>query len=121
MPKTSFFFSDLFCYVACLPCSRAGPQGHPTVPGAEPAVYWAIPFACMLLSIALMPLLAPHLWEHHFGKISLFWGLAFLIPCALVYGASTALYEFLHIILSGLHPLYYSAFHPLYRGWRRAA
>lgn len=98
MPKLPFFLTFSVTLLA-LPAAALASQGHPTVPGAELAVYWAIPFACMLLSIALMPLLAPHLWEHHFGKISLFWGLAFLIPCALVYGASTALYEFLHIIL----------------------
>ncbi|SDF73542.1 sodium:proton antiporter [Desulfovibrio legallii] len=93
------FFLTVPAAVLGLPAAALAAQGHPTVPGAELAVYWAIPFACMLLSIALMPLLAPHFWEHHFGKISLFWGLAFLVPCALVYGFSTALYEFLHIIL----------------------
>jgi len=72
---------------------------HPTIPGPELSAVWVIPFVCMLLSIAIMPLAAPHFWEHHFGKISVFWGLAFLIPCWLVYGFSTALYEFLHIIL----------------------
>jgi Na+/H+ antiporter NhaD/arsenite permease-like protein len=93
------FFLTVPAAVLGLPAAALAAQGPPTVPGAELAVYWAIPFACMLLSIALMPLLAPHFWEHHFGKISLFWGLAFLVPCALVYGFSTALYEFLHIIL----------------------
>ncbi|WP_300967926.1 sodium:proton antiporter, partial [uncultured Desulfovibrio sp.] len=32
-------------------------------------------------------------------KIAVFWGLAFLVPCFIVYGMGTALYEFLHIIL----------------------
>jgi len=53
----------------------------------------------MLLSIAVLPLALPHLWEKHFGKIAAFWGLAFLTPCLLVYGFNVALYEFLHIIL----------------------
>lgn len=73
--------------------------GHPTIPGAQLSAIWVIPFACMLLSIAIMPLALPHFWEHHFGKIAVFWGLAFLVPCFLVYGLGTALYEFLHIIL----------------------
>ena len=72
---------------------------HPSIHGPELSAVWVIPFVCMLLSIAIMPLAAPHFWEHHFGKISIFWGLAFLVPCWLVYGFSTALYEFLHIIL----------------------
>ena len=29
---------------------------------------WALPFAGILLSIALFPLLAPHAWEHHQGN-----------------------------------------------------
>lgn len=73
--------------------------GHPTIPGAQLSAIWVIPFACMLLSIAIMPLALPHFWEHHFGKIAVFWGLAFLVPCFIVYGLGTALYEFLHIIL----------------------
>lgn len=71
----------------------------PTIPGATISAVWVIPFVCMLLSIAIMPLAMPHFWEHHFGKIAVFWGVAFLIPCWIVYGWSTALFEFLHIII----------------------
>lgn len=81
------------------PATVLAAAGHPTIPGAQLSAVWVIPFACMLLSIAIMPLALPHFWEHHFGKIAVFWGLAFLVPCFLVYGLSTALYEFLHIIL----------------------
>ncbi|RJF95023.1 sodium:proton antiporter [Noviherbaspirillum saxi] len=51
---------------------------------------WGIPFAGLLLSIALFPLLAPAFWHHHFGKVTLAWALAFLIPCAVVFGTRTA-------------------------------
>ena len=44
----------------------------------------------MLLSIALCPLTVPHFWEHHFGKVAVFWGLAFLVPCLFVFGFDTA-------------------------------
>jgi len=82
-----------------LPATALAAQEHAAVPGAELSIYWAIPFACMLLSIAIMPLLAPQFWEHHFGKISIFWAMAFLVPCALVFGFSVARYELFHIIL----------------------
>ncbi len=75
----------------------AGDYAH--IPGAELSAMWVIPFACMLLSIAIFPIAAPHFWHHHFGKISVFWALAFLVPCALVYGFSITLYEFLHTML----------------------
>ena len=53
------------------------PDGHPkrsrrgTIPiSVKACPLWSvIPFACMLLSIALMPLLAPDFWHHHFGKV----------------------------------------------------
>jgi len=87
------------CAMLVVPGIALAGTGHPTIPGAELSVLWAIPFVCMLLSIAIMPLTLPHLWEEHFGKIAVFWGLAFLVPCFAVYGIHVALYEFLHIIL----------------------
>ena len=51
---------------------------------------WGVPFAGILLSIALCPLLTPWFWHHHFGKIAAAWALAFLLPFAVVYGPSVA-------------------------------
>jgi Na+/H+ antiporter NhaD/arsenite permease-like protein len=51
---------------------------------------WGVPFAGLLLSIALMPLLVPQFWHHHFGKVSAAWSLAFLLPYALAFGPSAA-------------------------------
>ncbi|WP_442947270.1 sodium:proton antiporter [Noviherbaspirillum sp.] len=58
--------------------------------GGQLSVWWAVPFAGLLLSIAFLPLAAPLFWHHHFGKISLAWALAFLLPCAAVFGIATA-------------------------------
>ncbi|WP_291331097.1 sodium:proton antiporter [Desulfovibrio sp.] len=82
-----------------MPDMALASTGHPSIPGAQLSVLWAIPFVCMLLSIAVLPLALPHLWERHFGKIAACWGMAFLVPCLMIYGFSVALYEFLHIIL----------------------
>jgi len=54
--------------------------------GAELGLTWATPFAGLLLSIAVMPLAAPAVWHHHFGKIAAAWTLALLIPFALSFG-----------------------------------
>ena len=89
----------LISTLICMPEEALAATGHPSIPSAQLSVLWAIPFVCMLLSIAVLPLALPHLWEKHFGKIAAFWGLAFLTPCLLVYGFNVALYEFLHIIL----------------------
>jgi Na+/H+ antiporter NhaD/arsenite permease-like protein len=60
---------------------------------------WAIPFIGILLSIALLPLLAHHFWEHHQGKIAAFWGLLVLVPMALVFGVGTSFQALLHTAL----------------------
>ncbi|HZW13249.1 MAG TPA: sodium:proton antiporter [Noviherbaspirillum sp.] len=64
--------------------------------GSGLAVWWGVPFAGLLLSIALLPLLAPLFWHHHFGKVSLAWALAFLLPCAAFFGVGTAAGGALH-------------------------
>ncbi|TJZ77572.1 sodium:proton antiporter [Chitiniphilus eburneus] len=58
--------------------------------GSQLSLTWALPFAGILLSIALFPLFAPHFWHRHFGKVAAFWALVFLIPCALLLGPATA-------------------------------
>ncbi|UCH80116.1 MAG: sodium:proton antiporter [Nitrospiraceae bacterium] len=62
-----------------------------------------IPFAGMLLSIALFPLFAPKFWHHHFGKTSAFWSLVAVVPFTLLYKGQ-AVHEFLHIVLADYVP-----------------
>jgi len=62
-----------------------------------------IPFACMLLSIALFPLLAPKFWHHHFGKVSAFWAASIGIPFLIAYKGA-ALYAITHIIIADYVP-----------------
>nr|WP_082109036.1 sodium:proton antiporter [Azospirillum thiophilum] len=73
--------------------------GAPHLDGRFMSALWVVPFVGILLSIALFPLAAPMVWHHHFGKISAFWALAFLVPFAAAYGADLATYELLHTVL----------------------
>jgi len=66
-------------------------------------LFSCIPFAGMLLSIALLPLIAPTLWHHHFGKISAFWAACMAIPFIFVF-KQTAVNEIFHIILADYVP-----------------
>ena len=68
--------------------------------GADLSLAWSLPFVGILLSIAIWPLVAPVFWHHHFGKISLAWALAFLIPFTATYGIELAIYE---LVLTALH------------------
>jgi Na+/H+ antiporter NhaD/arsenite permease-like protein len=78
-------------------CLASGTEAaHPI--GQSLAVWTIIPFAGILLSIALCPLLTPHFWHRHFGKASAFWALLFALPFLYVY-RGLAFYEILHIFL----------------------
>jgi Na+/H+ antiporter NhaD/arsenite permease-like protein len=72
--------------------------------GSQLSPLWGVPFAGILLSIALMPLLAPIFWHHHFGKVTAAWSLAFLLPFALVFGPQVAGLNFAHALLAEYIP-----------------
>lgn len=46
-------------------------SGNVAAEHALPPVYMVIPFAALLLLIAVMPLFAHHFWEHHYPKFSI--------------------------------------------------
>ena len=75
-----------------------------TLNGAALSPLWALPFAGILLSIAIAPLVAPHAWHSHYGKISAAWALAFLVPFAIVFGAQAAFATFVHAMLEEYVP-----------------
>jgi hypothetical protein len=56
---------------------------------SELGLAWGLPFAGLLLSIAVLPLAAPAFWHHHFGKIAAAWALALLLPFVASFGAAT--------------------------------
>ncbi len=72
--------------------------------GSKLSPVWGIPFAGILLSIALMPLLTPIFWHHHFGKVAAAWALAFLLPFAVMFGASAAAVSLAHALLAEYIP-----------------
>ena len=95
--KRLFAMFMALALTALVPLSAQASGGH-DLNGAELSILWVVPFVCMLLSIAIGPLAVPHFWHHHFGKVALFWGLAFLVPCAMVFGLQLAVYQFVHVL-----------------------
>ena len=67
--------------------------------GRSLGLSWTLPFAGMLLSIALFPLLAPHVWEHHYGKVAAFWAILMAAALALEAGPMAALEALAHTAL----------------------
>jgi len=66
-------------------------------------IWSCIPFALMLLSIALMPLALPNFWHHHYGKVSIFWAATMAVPFVLAFRGE-ALHQIVHIILADYIP-----------------
>ncbi|MGL5116890.1 MAG: sodium:proton antiporter, partial [Beijerinckiaceae bacterium] len=86
--------------MATLVLSMSGLEANAAeLDGKALGLHWAIPFIGMLLSIAVLPLLRPHFWEHHQGKIAAFWAALTLFPLAAVIGPAGALDALGHTLL----------------------
>ena len=96
MKATSFALMLVFALT--LPAEAAA------VSGAELSLAWGLPFAGLLLCIALMPLLAGAVWHHHYGKIAAGWVLLLALPFAVAYGPMVAVAEVWHIVLQEYIP-----------------
>ncbi|QKL57446.1 sodium:proton antiporter [Ralstonia solanacearum] len=84
----------LFCHLA-----RAA-----DINGAELPLGWGVPFAGILLSIAVAPLLAPRLWHAHYGKVAALWALILLVPFGIVFGVEAAVACVVHAALGEYIP-----------------
>ena len=83
-------------------CPLAASAASPD--GASLSLWWGMPFAGILLSIATFPLVAPKLWHHHFGKISAAWAIVFLVPFAIAFGPPIAFGTLIHALLEEYVP-----------------
>lgn len=78
--------------------------GAASFDGAELSIYWGIPFALILLSIAAGPIFFAHTWHHHFGKITAFLTALFLIPFTYVFGFSESVHLIAHALVAEYIP-----------------
>jgi len=58
------------------------------IPGETLSLWWTLPFGGMLASLALVPLVASHFWEAHYGKVALGWSLITLFSLLLTFDVS---------------------------------
>lgn len=72
--------------------------------GATLSLSWGIPFAGILFSIALCPLVIPRIWHHNYGKITFIWALLFLIPFTISFGISQSIFVIAHAIIEEFIP-----------------
>ncbi|MGA3398367.1 MAG: sodium:proton antiporter, partial [Acetobacteraceae bacterium] len=64
-----------------------------------PGLPWGLPFLGLLLSIAVLPALAPRFWVRRMGLVSLAWSAALLLPRAAEAGMGVAAAETWHALL----------------------
>ncbi len=89
----------LLCAFMITPAvSMAAESGAAEELGKSLSLWYCIPFAGMLLCIAICPLVIGELWEKYKPVAVAFWSLAFLIPFAINYGGSETLEQFLEVV-----------------------
>ncbi|WFP76681.1 sodium:proton antiporter [Mesorhizobium sp. WSM4906] len=94
-----FFAFVSLAMALLLPAQALAAEIH-ELPGAAMSLWWALPFTGLLLSIATGPLLFPHVWEHHYGKITAAWATFVVVPLAVAFGIPAAGEAVLHTLLT---------------------
>ncbi len=64
-----------------------------------PALAWGLPFAGLLASMALFPILAPRFWRRRMGGVASAWSAAMLLQQALAHGPAAAAASVWHALL----------------------
>jgi len=82
-----------------IPGFFATDEGKPYILGNLLPVWSCIPFAGMLLSLALFPLFKPQWWEKNLFNVAIAWSLVFLIPFGIGFGPREAGARFYEILL----------------------
>lgn len=67
--------------------------------GAKLSPLWALPFVGILLCIATGPVLYPHFWEHHYGKLAALCAVLVIVPLWLTTGTTTVTHTLAHTVL----------------------
>ncbi len=71
----------------------------PHIDATKLSLLWIIPFAGILMSIALFPLIMPHFWHHHYGKVSMFWWVLFFSTFTWFFGTNVSLFYLFEVYL----------------------
>ena len=74
------------------------------IDGAQLSLWWGVPFVATLLSMAVIPLVRPVFWHHHYGKVIAFWALSFLIPFTFLFGIDASVHGLAHVLLAEYLP-----------------
>ena len=77
---------------------------HLHIDGSNISLLWIIPFIGILLSIAILPIVMPKYWHNNYGKVSAFWGSAFIISFMTYFGMESMKFYLLEVYLKEFLP-----------------
>ena len=95
MKKVLVFLAALMAL--CVPVMAAGEVAHAA---ASVPLWLCIPFAGILLSIAVFPLVRAEWWEEHQPLVVAFWIVLFIVPFAVLFGPFMAIESALECIVN---------------------
>lgn len=72
--------------------------------GAAWSAWWGLPFVGLLLSIAILPIVALDFWHCHSGKVVIVWVILFLAPFAMKFGSLAAVNLFTQALIEEYVP-----------------
>lgn len=102
--KFRILISTIFVFLFPNIVFAAETSAHHGIDGSGLGLLWALPFAGLLLSIAVVPLISEDWWHHNFGKVSAAWAALLVIPMIFTFGFNATLYEVLHAYLLEYFP-----------------
>lgn len=90
MKKLTAFFGSLGLMLISSPLTVLAAGTESAESAMSVPLWMCVPFAGLLLCIAVLPLVKAEWWESHQPHAVLFWSLLFAVPFALKFGAGTA-------------------------------
>ena len=99
MKKFIALLSSVAALLVCSPLTALAASATESATETIPA-WLCIPFAGLLLCIAVLPLIKGEWWEAHQPHAVIFWSLLFIIPFTIKYGVGMATETVLECILN---------------------
>lgn len=100
MKKLLAFLGSLGLMLVCNPVTALAAEQTAGGESVSVPIWLCIPFAGLLLCIAVLPLIKADWWEGHQPHAVIFWSLLFIIPFALTFSAGTAFETVLECIVN---------------------
>lgn len=100
MKRFIAFCAGFVAALSCNPLSIFAAEAGANDTAATVPLWLCIPFAGLLLCIAILPLVKPEWWEKNQPLAVIVWSLLFIIPFAVKYGAGMATETILECILN---------------------